>query len=124
MAGKPSLGIAARGPVPWSRRRLRRRDDLQSRASGRSVGPFRVTTGGCRKGRKNGELLALAAGHFDVFLTADAGIEYQQNLGSVALGVIALKARSNRIRDLRPLMPRVRQLLETTGPGRWERVGE
>jgi hypothetical protein len=31
---------------------------------------------------ENGELLALAAGHFDVFLTVDAGIEYQQNLGS------------------------------------------
>jgi hypothetical protein len=76
------------------------------------------------KGRKNGELLALAAGHFDVFLTIDAGIEYQQNLGSLALGVIALKARSNRIEDLRPLMPRVRQLLDTIGPGRWERVGE
>jgi hypothetical protein len=76
------------------------------------------------KGRKNGELLALAVGHFDVFLTVDAGIEYQQNLGSLALGVIALKARSNRIEDLRPLMPRVRQLLDTIGPGRWERVGE
>jgi uncharacterized protein (DUF433 family) len=41
-----------------------------------------------------------------------------------ALGVIALKAHSNRIEDLRPLMPRVRQLLATIGPGRWERVGE
>jgi predicted nuclease of predicted toxin-antitoxin system len=61
------------------------------------------------KGRKNGELLALAAGDFDVFLTVDAGIEYQQDL---------------RIEDLRPLMPRVRQLLGTIGPGRWERVGE
>jgi hypothetical protein len=76
------------------------------------------------KGRENGELLALAAGHFDVFLTVDAGIQYQQNLGSLALGVIALKARSNRIEDLRPLMSRVRQLIETIGPGRWERVGE
>ena len=58
----------------------------------------------------------------DVFLTVDAGIEYQQSLGSLALGVIALKARSNRIEDLRPLMPRVRQLLGTIGPGRWERI--
>jgi len=80
------------------------------------INPFLMT--------KNGELLALAAGHFDVFLTVDAGIEYQQNLGSLALGVIALKARSNRIEDLRPLMPRVRQLLGTVAPGRWERVGE
>ena len=76
------------------------------------------------KGMKNGELLQLAAGHFDVFLTVDAAIEHQQNIGSLALGVIALKAHSNRIEDLRPLMPRVRQLLATIGPGRWERVGE
>jgi len=69
------------------------------------------------KGRKNGELLGLAAGHFDVFLTVDAGIEYQQNLGQLALGVIALKARSNRLEDLRPLMPRVRQVLRTLGRG-------
>ena len=71
------------------------------------------------KGRKNGELLALAAGHFDVFLTVDAGMKYQQNLGSLALGVIGLKARSNRIEGLRPLMPRVRQALGTVEAGQW-----
>lgn len=60
------------------------------------------------KGRKNGELLALAAGQFDVFLTIDAGIEYQQNLEQLTVGVIALRARSNRVEHLRPLMPRVR----------------
>jgi hypothetical protein len=76
------------------------------------------------KGRKNGDLLALAAGHFDVFLTIDAGIEYQQNLGQLALGVIALKARSSRIEDLRPLMPRVRDVLGTLGRGRWVTVGD
>jgi len=75
------------------------------------------------KGKKNGELLVLAAGHFDVFLTVDAGIEYQQNLGQLALGVIALKARTNRIEDLRPLMPRVLQVLGTLGH-RWVIVGD
>ena len=43
------------------------------------------------KGAKNGELLALAAGRYDAFLTVDAGIEYQQNLGS--LGVRSRQAR-------------------------------
>ena len=76
------------------------------------------------QGLKNGELLALAAGHFDVFVTIDAGIAYQQNMATIALGVIALKARSNRIQDLRPLMPRLREALVTVGPGRWERVGD
>ena len=75
------------------------------------------------KGLKNGELLALAAGQFDAFITIDAGIAYQQNIESLSLGVIALKARSNRIQDLRPLMSRVRNALGTVGPGRWVRVG-
>jgi hypothetical protein len=76
------------------------------------------------RGRKNGDLLTLAAGRFDAFITVDTGIEYQQNLASLAVGVIALRARSNRIEDLRPLMPRVRQALATLGPGRWVAVGE
>jgi len=76
------------------------------------------------KGRKNGELLALAVGRFDVFLTIDGGIEYQQNLGSFAIGVVALKACSNRIEDIRPLMPQVRRVLSTVAPGQWMRVGD
>jgi predicted nuclease of predicted toxin-antitoxin system len=76
------------------------------------------------RGRKNGELLQLAAGCFDVFVTVDAGIEYQQNPASIAVGVVALKARSNRIEDLRPLMPRLRQLIATIAAGQWVTVGE
>jgi hypothetical protein len=76
------------------------------------------------QGRKNGELLALAAGHFDVLLTIDAGIGFQQNPATLELGVIALNARSNRLEDLRPLMARVRKVLGTIGPGKWERVGD
>jgi len=67
---------------------------------------------------------SLAAGRVAVFIAVDTGIEYQQNLASLAVGVIALRARSNRIEDLRPLMPRVRQALPTLGPGRWVAVGE
>jgi len=36
---------------------------------------------------------------FDAFLTIDAGISLQQNAASLAIGVIALKAQSNRIED-------------------------
>jgi hypothetical protein len=44
-AGRPSLGIAAREPVPWGRRRLHLRDDRRSRrCRGRTVGSSRVTT--------------------------------------------------------------------------------
>ena len=53
----------------------------------------------------NGELLRLAAGQFDVFLTADQNIQFQQNLSALPLAVVVLAARTNRIEDLRPLIP-------------------
>ena len=49
---------------------------------------------------KNGKLLALAAGQFDVLLTADKGMEYQQNLTALPLSILIVLARSNRIEDL------------------------
>jgi len=54
---------------------------------------------------KNGELLERAAGQFDVFLTADQNLQYQQNLSKLPVAVVVLIARSNRIGDLRPLLP-------------------
>lgn len=54
---------------------------------------------------KNGELPALAAGRFDLFLTADQNLRYQQNLSTLPLAVVVLIARSNRLQDLRPLLP-------------------
>ena len=68
-------------------------------------------------GIKNGPLLQRAAQEFDVFLTVDQGIEYQQNPVGLALAIIVLVARSNDIDDLRPLMPRVRETLDNAYPG-------
>jgi hypothetical protein len=62
-------------------------------------------------GIKNGPLLQRAAQEFDVFLTVDQGIEYQQNPVGLAVAIIVMVARSNDIDDLRPLMPRVRETL-------------
>src|SRR5688572_15479833 len=56
-------------------------------------------------GLKNGELLARSANQFDVFLTADQNLRYQQNLLTLPVAVVVLAARSNRIADLRPLIP-------------------
>ena len=67
--------------------------------------------------KKNGELLALAAVDFDVFLTSDRNLSHQQNLSAFDFAVIVLMAASNRIDDLRPLVPRVLQLLTTVRPG-------
>jgi hypothetical protein len=68
-------------------------------------------------GVKNGPLLRRAAQEFDVFLTVDQGLEYQQNLPGLDLAVIVMVATSNDIDDLRPLMPRVRETLNGVSPG-------
>jgi len=56
---------------------------------------------------RNGELLALAARQFDVFVTVDRNLSFQQNLVSLRIAVIVLQARTNRLADLRPLIPRL-----------------
>ncbi|HEX9811399.1 MAG TPA: DUF5615 family PIN-like protein [Burkholderiales bacterium] len=54
---------------------------------------------------KNGELLILAAGEFDVFVTVDRNLSFQQNVSALPIAVIVLRARSNRLADLRRLVP-------------------
>ena len=68
-------------------------------------------------GTKNGALLQRAASEFDVLLTVDQGILYQQNLAGLPLALIIVKAPSNDIKDLRPNMPKVLQVLTTIQPG-------
>ncbi len=74
-------------------------------------------------GKKNGELLALAEHMFDVLLTLDKNLPYQQNLDSVRIAVLILHARSNRIPDLLPLLPDCIAALETIQPRQVVRVG-
>jgi len=75
-------------------------------------------------GKKNGELLALAqqAG-FQVFLTVDRGIEYEQNLGEVGIAVILIRAKSSRLVDLLPHVTEVLRVLRGIEPGEFIRVG-
>jgi hypothetical protein len=68
-------------------------------------------------GIKNGPLLLRAAQKFDIFLTVEQGIEYQQNPVELALAIIVMLATSNDIDDLRPVMPRVRETLGSASPG-------
>jgi predicted nuclease of predicted toxin-antitoxin system len=73
---------------------------------------------------KNGELLTLAAEHFDVFVTVDRNLSFQQNLTSFSVAVVVLQAKSNRLSDLRPLIPRVLAAIEHAVPGNAHFVGE
>ena len=62
---------------------------------------------------RNGELLALAERAFDVFVPVDRNLSFQQHLPRYNIAVIILHARSNRLKDLRPLVPKLLERLPT-----------
>jgi predicted nuclease of predicted toxin-antitoxin system len=64
----------------------------------------------------NGALLRKAAETFDVLLTADQNIQFQQNLRELPLAVIILVARSNRLESLEPLVPQLLDALNEPKP--------
>ncbi len=71
-------------------------------------------------GKKNGELLRLAATLFDVFVTIDQNLQYQQDLRTSATGTLAivvLQASSSRLEALLHLIPQLRMALGTIRPG-------
>jgi len=68
-------------------------------------------------GLKNGALLHRIAKSFDVFVTVDANLKYQQNLATLEVAIIVLRARSNDISDLLPLLPRLLAAVEVIRAG-------
>ncbi len=72
---------------------------------------------------KNGELLRRAVDEFDVFVTADQNLQYQQNIKALPIAVAVLVAKSNRIQSLRPLVPALLSALESVQPRTLFRVG-
>ena len=69
-------------------------------------------------GKKNGELLRLMNQEgFMLLLTTDQNLRYQQNLKQTGVAVVVLVARSNRLSDLIPLIPNVREVLNTITSG-------
>lgn len=74
-------------------------------------------------GTKNGKLLALAASKFDVFLTMDQNLEYQQNLVTLPIAVLVVEAVSNRMEHLSPLVPNILRELNHIPPKSLRRVG-
>ena len=56
---------------------------------------------------KNGRLLALSEGHFDVFLTVDRNLSFQQHMPKFQIAVLVVRCASNRFRDLQPLVPAI-----------------
>jgi hypothetical protein len=74
-------------------------------------------------GKTNGELLRLMLdGGFDVLVTVDQGLPFQQNLSVSSTGIIILRAKSNRYDDLLPLAGPLQQALVTIQPGELMRL--
>ena len=74
-------------------------------------------------GKKNGELLALAEGKFDVFVTIDKNIRYQQNLSGRKIAILIIRARSSEIDDLLPELPACIVALDSIQPGQVVQIG-
>ncbi len=68
-------------------------------------------------GKKNGELLQLMTGQFDIFITIDNNMQHQHNLADKPIAFIVLTAHNNKLETLKPLMPKVAETLQTIQPG-------
>jgi len=74
-------------------------------------------------GIKNGELLRRMSGQYDVLVTMDRSIEFQQRISTLPFGIVPVRARSNRMEDLRPLVPSILSALDAVKRGRIRRGG-
>jgi hypothetical protein len=71
-------------------------------------------------GTKNGELLRRMTGYYDALITMDRGIEFQQ---PVSFGIVIVRARSDRMQHLSPLVPAILATIAATKPGQVQRGG-
>lgn len=76
------------------------------------------------KSKSNGDLLlAAAAAGYAIMLTIDQGILHQQNHSTLRIPIIALRAKTNQLEDLIPLVPIVMNAIESIAPGQVVVVG-
>lgn len=76
------------------------------------------------KGLKNGELFRASAGKFEVLITVDKNIEYQQNASTLPVAIVILVAESNRLESLLPLIPNALKALEKIKTGDIVRISK
>ena len=68
-------------------------------------------------GLQNGNLLRAICDDYDVFLTLDQNLQYQQNLTNFPIGILVLCAPSNRYEDIIPFLPDILAAIHEIGPG-------
>ncbi len=74
------------------------------------------------RGLENGELLRAAAAEYDVLITVDRNLPFQQNIASLPIAVLLLLGSGITYADLRPLIPEVLDKLPATRPGEIHRI--
>ncbi|MDT4955632.1 MAG: hypothetical protein QOJ02_3770 [Acidobacteriota bacterium] len=74
------------------------------------------------KGLKNGALLQAATDSFDVLITVDKNIPYQQNITSFTIAILIIVAKSNAYVALKPLIPQALEALKQIKPGEVIRI--
>ena len=74
-------------------------------------------------GTTNGELLRRAQGSFDVLLSMDRGLQHQQDLGALRLRIVVIRAPSNRMVHMKPLVGSILNTLVSLPPGQLGEVG-
>jgi len=75
-------------------------------------------------GIKNGDLLALAEKEFDAFITVDRKLAKQQDLTEFDIAVVLIRSQSNRLEDIRPLVPELLGAISRAAKGALTSVGE
>jgi hypothetical protein len=65
----------------------------------------------------DGPLLDAMAQHFEVLVTVDKNLPKQQRISDRPLAVVVLRAKTNRLADLLPHIPKLRALLQKVRPG-------
>jgi len=74
-------------------------------------------------GITNGKLLALAQFEFDVFVTVDRNLSFQQHLPKFDIAVILVRTTSNRLADLVSVVPALEEAIPTAAKGSVTSVG-
>lgn len=74
------------------------------------------------QGLENGALLRAASVEFDAFITLDRGLQFQQDLSSLEIRVVVVRATSNKYEDLLPIVPALEGALARLVPGQFAHV--
>jgi predicted nuclease of predicted toxin-antitoxin system len=100
-------------------------DECVDRRLARDLGEHSVITVPRRgwAGIKNGDLLALAEKEFDAFITVDRKLAMQQDLTKVKMAVLLLRARTNRLDDIRSLAAELLEKLPRASAGVLTMIG-